>query len=139
MITKLGKSLNKKTVFLGGTCNKSTWRDQLIPKLEINSFNPVVKKWTPKYKAEEIKQRKICDIILYVITPKMIGVYSIAEVIDDSNKRPNKTVFCYLKKDETSTFTEHQCTSLDMVGKMVDNNGGKWCKTLEDVVRYLNK
>ena len=26
----------------------------------------------------------------------MTGVYSVAEVIDDSNKRPEKTIFCYL-------------------------------------------
>jgi len=29
-------------VFLGGTCNESTWRDELIPMLEIDYFNPVV-------------------------------------------------------------------------------------------------
>ena len=39
---------------------------------------------------EEIKQRAECDFCLYVITPKMTGVYSIAEVVDDSNKRPEQ-------------------------------------------------
>ncbi len=37
-----------KKVFLGGTCNESTWRDRLIKLLKINYFNPVVKDWTPK-------------------------------------------------------------------------------------------
>jgi len=31
-----------KKIFLGGTCNNSTWREQLIPMLQINYFNPVV-------------------------------------------------------------------------------------------------
>jgi hypothetical protein len=32
---------------------------------------------------EEIKQRAECDFCLYVITPKMTCVYSIAEVKDN--------------------------------------------------------
>lgn len=32
-------------VFLGGTCNESTWREKLIPMLKIDYFNPVVKDW----------------------------------------------------------------------------------------------
>ena len=115
---------NKK-VFLGGTCNESKWRDQLIPYLRIDYFNPVVDDWTEKHQKEEIKQRKECDIVLYTITPKMTGVYSIAEVVDDSNKRPEKTVFVVLLKDGNKTFDQSQAKSLAMVGKMVEENGGK--------------
>ena len=85
-----------KRVFLGGTCNDSPWRAELVPLLTIDSFNPVVEDWTEECMAEEIRQRESCDFVLYVITPKMTGVYSIAEVVDDSNKRPEKTVFCFL-------------------------------------------
>ena len=35
-------------IFLGGTCNETTWRDEVIEKLKINYFNPIVKNWTPK-------------------------------------------------------------------------------------------
>ena len=86
-------------VFLGGTCNNSIWRDVLIPLLTdngINYFNPVVDDWTEDCYTEELRQRKLCDFCLYVITSDMTGVYSVAEVIDDSNKRPEKTIFCYL-------------------------------------------
>lgn len=31
-----------KKVFLGGTCNESTWRDKIIPELLIDYFNPIV-------------------------------------------------------------------------------------------------
>lgn len=79
-------------VFLGGTCNGSTWRDALIPKLRIDYFNPVVEDWTPECQAEEVRQRQECDFVLYTITKEMKGVYSIAEVVDDSNKRPARTV-----------------------------------------------
>jgi len=127
-----------KTVFLGGTCNNSSWREKLIPQLKINFFNPVVPNWTPECQAEEIRQRKECDFCLYVITPKMTGVYSIAEVVDDSNKQPNKTVFCYLTEDENKVFEAHQIKALNATGKLIAANGGKFLTSLEDVALYLN-
>lgn len=68
----------------------------------------------------------------------MTGVYSIAEVIDDSNKRPDKTLFCYLNKDEDYMFDYGQTKSLDNVAKMVKRNGGKSFNSLEEIVKYLN-
>jgi hypothetical protein len=129
-----------KTVFLGGTCNNSTWRDKLIPLLKINYFNPVVPKWTPECQKEEIRQRESCDYCLYVITNRMTGVYSIAEVIDDSNKRPHKTVFCYFEENNSEPlFAPHQKKSLDQTGRMVEANGGRWLKSLEEVAEFLNQ
>ena len=60
-------------VFLGGTCNDSNWRNLIIPMLSIEFFNPVVDDWTPKCSDEEIRQRRECDVCLYVVTPKMDG------------------------------------------------------------------
>jgi hypothetical protein len=127
-----------KKVFLGGTTNNSDWRDKLVKDLKIDSFNPVVKDWNEEAQKREIQERKNCDFVLYVITPKMEGVYSIAEVIDDSNKRPEKTIFTYLTEDDGKEFTKHQIKSLDMVGKMVKENGGKWFKSLNEIADYLN-
>ena len=128
-----------KKVFLGGTCNESKWRDEVISMLKIDYFNPVVEDWTPECQAEEIKQRVECDFVLYLITPKMTGVYSIAEVIDDSNKRPDKTIFCFWTHDTDGfDFTEGQIKSLKAVAKMVVNNGGIYFKELKAVVEFLN-
>lgn len=66
---------------------------EIIPALEINYFNPVADVWKTENQIEEIKQRELCDFLLYVITPRMEGFYSIAELVDDSNKQPLKTIF----------------------------------------------
>lgn len=126
-------------VFLGGTCNESLWRDHLIKKLEIDYFNPVVEDWTEECMKEEIIQRETCDYVLYTITPKMTGVYSIAEVIDDSNKRPQKTLFCILDEDNGKLFTNAQLKSLKQVSEMINRNGGKSFISLHSVAHYLNK
>jgi hypothetical protein len=140
-----------KKVFLGGTCNESKWRDELIKLLKIDYFNPVVEDWTPECMAEEIRQRETCDYCLYVITPRMSGVYSIAEVIDDSNKRSQRTLFCFLGEDanpmqsltsmtlKSLKFDKGQLKSLGQVAKMVVKNGGKHFETLQEIADFLNQ
>lgn len=127
-----------KKVFLGGTCNNSKWRDVLIPQLKIDYFNPVVDNWTEDDYIKEMEERDNSDYCLYVITPKMKGSYSIAEVVDDSNKRPDRTIFCFVKKDGNNEFDEEQIKSLDKVGIMVEQNGGKYFKTLKELINYIN-
>ena len=127
-----------KEVFLGGTCNNSQWRESLIPLLTINYFNPVVPNWNEAAAALELEKRETSDYVLYVITPKMTGVYSIAEVVDDSNKRPEKTIFCYLTFDGEQKFSAAQIKSLEQTGKMIKKNGAQFFKTFAEVSDYLN-
>lgn len=130
--------MENKAIFLGGTCNGSNWRDELIPNLTKTYFNPVVKKWNELAQTEEVKQRAHCEICLYVITPKLEGYFSIAEVVDDSNKRPEKTVFYVWEADSDIEFTPHQKKSLNAVGKMVEENGALWAKSIEELIAILN-
>lgn len=125
-------------VFLGGTCNGSFWRDFLIPQLRIDYFNPVVEDWTPDCMEEEVRQRESCDLCLYVITPKMLGTFAIAEVVDDSNKRPEKTVFCFVENDDDASFSSAQIKSLKQVAQMVNCNGATVIDSLIHVADYLN-
>lgn len=125
-------------VFLGGTCNGSTWRADFTPLLKVGSFNPVVENWTPECQAEELRQREVCDIVLYVLTPKMTGVYSVAEVVDDSNKRPTKTVLVVLAVDGDASFTPHQLKSLVATSKLVISNGASAFADLESAAAYIN-
>ncbi|MEM9822507.1 MAG: nucleoside 2-deoxyribosyltransferase domain-containing protein [Bacteroidota bacterium] len=125
-----------KKIFLGGTCNGSDWRNTLIPMLKINYFNPVVDEWNDSAYWRELYERHTCDLCLYVITAKMKGVYSIAEVIDDVNKRPDQTILCI--SDFDGTFEKDLHKSLVAVAQMVVNNGGRSFDQLSKVATYIN-
>jgi Heterokaryon incompatibility protein (HET)/Nucleoside 2-deoxyribosyltransferase like/Leucine Rich repeats (2 copies) len=128
------KFSDKKRVFLGGTCNGSTWREKLKPQIKIDYFDPVVEDWNEKAQETELRQREACDFLLYTITKEVEGFYAIAEVVEDSIKEPKRTIFCYLEEG----FSEHQIKSLQAIAKMVKRNGIQAFTSLEEVAKYLN-
>ena len=115
-------------VFLGGVGNMSTWRSQVIPKLKIAYFDP----------ENDTETQEDFDFLLFVITPCMIGFNLIPELVDLSNKKPEKTLYCALFEDQGRAFSSHQKKSLEAIGKMVERNGGHWLKSLDEVVNFLN-
>ena len=135
---KLFGTIKVMNVCLGGTCNDSTWREEVIAGLEVEYFNPLVSDWTPECQVEEVKQREECDICLYVITPKMTGTYGIAEAVDDSNKRPGRVVFVGLREDGEQRFDEKQWGSIGAVAELIKGNGGMTFSYLSNAINYIN-
>ncbi len=125
-------------VFLGGTCNGSTWREKLIPNLKIDYFNPLVSDWNKEAQLNEITEKNRSDFLLFVITPLMTGCYAIAEVVDASNKKPKKTILCVLDEDGKK-WTTSQRDSLSAVEDLVYSNGAYVFNTLEDTTSFLNQ
>ena len=107
-------------VFLGGTCAETTWRDELVGVLQVDSFNPVVDDWTEDcITEEEMQKANLCNIHLYVITSEMKGVYSIAEVIQ-SSKTDGKLTILHIIPDG---FSDGELRSLKAVCELVKKNG----------------
>jgi hypothetical protein len=134
--------MEKVSVFLGGTCGSSTWRNELIPMLgeNVQFFNPQLPPgaWNEEAQKVEDWHRKNDDIILYVITPEMEGFYSFVEVVDDSNKRPESTILCVLPNANGKTFDEHNKKCVNKTANLVLENGACVCTSLEDVANHLN-
>lgn len=136
--------VESKKVFLGGTANDSKWRDILIAKLKVPYFNPVVVDWTDEAKEEELYQRENCNWLLYVITPRMIGLYSLAEIIDDSNKNPDRTLVAIINNDigddgKSIKFIPEIYDSLIDISNMAVRNGAMLFTSLDEIAIFLNK
>ena len=127
----------KHKVFLGGTCDNTTWREELIKLLKIDYFNPVVKDWTKECQEEEERQKDIeCDLQLYVITPEMTGLFSIAEVTEAAINMGERCIFCIL--DPENKFSNKKRKSLEAIIKMIRKYRAKYFDNLNDVANYLN-
>lgn len=125
---------------MGGTCNESTWRDELLPQLcsKVDAFNPVVDDWNETAQANEDWHKANDDFCLYVLTPEMAGLYSIFEVADDSNKRPNKTVCCFLRACNGREFDAGTWRGIEKMKRDLVRNGATVCDDLEGVAAFLN-
>ena len=136
--------------FLGGTCAETTWRDELMPLLDeanIKYFNPVVKDWTPECQViEEDEKNNKCNVHLYVITPEMQGVYSIAEIINSCwqavvyGTTVNKVYFYILDPD--NKFSKGQLKSLNAIIRLCNDIGenkfkGKKISSMEELMEDI--
>ncbi len=128
------------SIFMGGTCT-STWRDEFVPMLDpnkVDAFNPIVDDWDETAQANEDWHKINDDFCLYVITLEMEGVYSIFEVADDSNKRPERTLFCVLLERDGKTFSIGLQRNWKKIKKDLIKNGAKVFESLEEIATFLN-
>ena len=134
-------------IFLGGTTANTNWREQfldLMNKLnpKIKCFNPVVENWTPQCIELENFVKLHAKYHIYVLTPKMTGVYSIAEMIDSVHDTSKKTYF-YIKEtdiDENSndiSWDPKMMNSLNAVSNMILMHGGHKASSMEDLVSKI--
>ncbi|XP_050294260.1 uncharacterized protein LOC126734610 isoform X2 [Anthonomus grandis grandis] len=79
---------NKCEVFLGGSCNPTTWRaDTAIPALQkqgISYYNPQVSMWAPELVAQEHDAKQAASVLLFVIdsqTRSTVGMVEVAYLV----------------------------------------------------------
>ncbi|XP_017787495.1 PREDICTED: uncharacterized protein LOC108570202 [Habropoda laboriosa] len=90
-----GKDTNNKSgsnrmayeVFLGGSCNPTTWRSEIaIPALQrlgITYYNPQVSQWGPELIAQEYEAKQTAKVLLFVIdnqTRNSAGIIEAAQL-----------------------------------------------------------
>lgn len=127
-------------VFLGGTCNGSKWRDEVIPKLEVPYYNPVnavAEDWDVIKESQD--RRLLCNCALYVITPQMEGAYSIAEIVEDSIVRKNKVVVCFLKQYEDKAFSDAVWQSCLAIMELIKQYHEHVYMDLDSAVQAVNR
>jgi len=132
--------LKKGFVFLGGTCDNSTWRNELIKLLTVQFFNPIVENWTSEMAEIENIARENADVVLYVLTPMQKGFYVPVEMAYSCFNRMNKkTVVTFLNDDGDITFDEHQVASNKAIRNLLSTNPFvEFFTTLEDTAAFLN-
>lgn len=127
-------------VFLGGTCQGPDYRSQLIPMLTSPYFNPAVADWDEAARQREVHEKKECGISIYVLTPYMAGIFSIAEVVEDCiSRRPDRTVLCILREYQGKGFSPPMTRSIDALIGLVQPYGCYITEDLKSCALIVNK
>lgn len=127
------KKAKGNTIFLGGTCSGTNWRNYLKSK-KYNFYNPLEKNWNEKTFLEEVSQRKTAVYNLYVFTKDIKGYYSIASLIDDTNKCPDKTLLFIDKTD----MSEQMKINFKYIEKLALSNGVTIFNSYDEINVFLN-
>ena len=139
---------NGYDIFLGGTTNGSTWRNEFIQLVsEINPnlkyFNPVVPNWTQECIDLENFVKAHATYHVYVLTPRLVGYYSIAEMVE-SVHTSGKKVFFYIQEedvDDSGNPFKWQLgprNSLTVIGNLLKSHGAIEAKNMNDLVSKIS-
>lgn len=108
------KMASKYQIFLGGSCNPTTWRHQVaIPILKnfgITFYNPQVDDWTPEMVQLESRAKSDAEILFFVIdkqTRSTVGMIESA-FIAGSNKRLILVIYPFSIDTNTATNANNE-------------------------------
>ena len=130
------------SVFLGGTCGKSTWREELIKMFsdKVSYFNPIVKEWNEECQQIEDMHKANDDIFLFVITPETDNAYTISEVTALSISRPESTIVCVMDNVNGEKFQKHELLAWKkIVSNLKKLHRAHICKDLVSVANEINR
>ncbi len=130
---------NMRYLFLGGTCNNSRWRDEIIPHIDgfCTWCDPRTLVWNNRARElEEIERRK-AEFCLFVFTPRMRGVYSIAQMTDESINRPKTSAFCILRSYDHSTFSNDSLQNLQQTAELWREFGSTELESLHVCIDWI--
>ncbi|XP_076653045.1 uncharacterized protein LOC143359181 [Halictus rubicundus] len=94
-------------VFLGGSCNPTTWRSEIaIPTLQslgITYYNPQVSQWGPELIAQEYEAKQTAKVLLFVIdnqTRNSAGIIEAAQLAATRRESLILVIYPY-RQDQT--------------------------------------
>ena len=122
MKINMHKNLYKGCVFLGGICEKSTWRNwrsKLIEKLDlaVPYFDPQVEKWNEV----DATREKAC---------KSVARFNVFVITGDASK----LIFCTIEE-----VPENQIEGISKIKERLTRMGATVCKSLDEIAAILNE
>lgn len=130
----------KLTVFLGGTCGDSKWRDELAQKLsgDVDAFNPVVKDWNEEAQKREDEHKANDDLNLFCITPATNSPYSLFEIALCVGDDKQRLVVTFLDEDNGRVYEPHMQKAVSKIKKTLIARGVPCFSSLEELSAFLN-
>ena len=133
-------------VFLGGT-HHSDWRKEFLKLInesdtKIKCYEPVLEKWTYENVVVENLVKQNSNYHVYVLTPNMVGMYSVAEMIDSAHDDDVETYF-YIMNEEPNKdgqmvyWNPRMLNSLYSISNMMIKHGAHKAHSMEELVEKV--
>ncbi|XP_074109353.1 protein I'm not dead yet [Cotesia typhae] len=114
---KIGSKRMAYQVFLGGSCNPTTWRSEIaIPTLQrlgITYYNPQVSQWGPELIAEEYEAKETAQVLLFVIDNQTRNTAGIIEAAQLAATRSHSLVLVVYHYQQNQTILGETISALE--------------------------
>ncbi|XP_029639739.1 uncharacterized protein LOC115214842 isoform X1 [Octopus sinensis] len=141
---KAEKTKYKDQVFLGGSCNPTTWRsDCAVPYLEkqgISYFNPQVEKWDVHQIGKEHEAKMASEVLLFVIDNRTRASSSLIEIAYSVGSQ--RQVLLVIHDNESKipkSELEELKTSYDLITDISERSGYPVFRDLNTSLKCLNR
>jgi len=135
-------------IFLGGT-HHSTWRKDFLKLIknmnsDINCYDPSVERWTYENVILENLVKQYTKYHVYVLSPNMVGIYSVAEMVDSVHDDKVKTYFYIMQEDvdsdgNTVSWNPRLLNSIYALNNMMLKHGARKASSLDELVEQIVK
>lgn len=140
-----GNASKANVVFLGGSCNPTTWRkDIAIPLLEkhnITYYNPQVDEWSDDLLEQENFHKANAKYLLFVIDNQTRAVASLVEASYYIGKGRNIILVVHEIKEPTDTILPGELKDLNRgrtyLKDIASNEKVKIYQRIEDAIQYI--
>ncbi|GAB1599235.1 uncharacterized protein LOC115214842 [Argonauta hians] len=141
---KVEKTKYKDQVFLGGSCNPTTWRsDCAVPYLEkqgISYFNPQVEQWDVHQIGKEHEAKMASEVLLFVIDNQTRASSSLIEIAYlVGNQRQVLLVLHINESKIPKSESEELKTSYNLITDISERSGYPVFSDLSTSLKCLNR
>ena len=123
-------------VFLRSTHVGTEQINSIIAKLKCKYYIPELENLSEKANEEVERQKQVCDYHLYIVALSDAADFSVSEAVNDSKEMGERCIFCILNNNIKGKKKLLQ--NLEASAKIIANNGGVVCKSLEEAISLIN-
>lgn len=134
----LNSALNiARRVFIAGRGDYGNWRSD-IKRLLGEAVDTIESAGRGMINAQrDAFEKEHADSIVFVITPSALSTFDLANAVNESNKRPEKTIVCFLSAGSEWMHDPRRYAELAEIRAILEANGATCVNSLTEIAEKI--
>ncbi|MGH1366612.1 MAG: hypothetical protein ACRBF0_23835 [Calditrichia bacterium] len=126
-----------KTVFVAGRGDYGNWRSTIKRLLTDNVVIAESSGRGLVNAQHDAFEKEHADAIVFVITPSALSTFDLANAVNESNKRPEKTIVCFLSAGNEWMHDPRRYAELSEIRAILESNGARCLNSLSELADII--
>jgi len=126
-----------RNVFIAGRGDYGNWRSEIKRLLGDNVITAESSGRGLVNAQHDAFEKEHADAIVFVITPSALSTFDLANAVNESNKRPEKTIVCFLSAGNEWMHDPRRYAELSEVRAILESNGARCLNGLAEITELI--